>query len=1068
MKDKKAKYLIACFIALSSGMIASCSDDHPFDSSANSDSSSATSDSSSSSQSSAESSTSQQSSAESSDSQQSSAESSSESQDNVVIVDSLTLEETERYLKLSVEASADKITVNLTSDVKDVGDADVEIFKLKPYQYFDYEKENDYFFTGVSEELVGFDSEYKLFDCKLGKSNSFTLARFEDDGYDNLYSKYYVVRNDKIIKDGVFATKIDDIVDEKPVISDKSKKGLFGEDFEAYKDLNCSNTALNFDLNGTIYPNEIVNDDGTITKGAVPSSDVAYSFESNGKTFYFNKSRIDEFEKQTRKYYELGARISVIVLSTPTSNDESYPIKMTYYPYATQGAVLMGQNTSNKWGFEYYVACLEFLNYRHTMNNFENGYIANYVLNNEVDFSKDYFRINGEDKPLLETYAEEVYRLTRLANLAAKKYYNGTTVAVPFTHNWGKSEQTYGYAPLDLVEWFNKRSKTQGDFDWAIAPHCYGNSLIQVNIYKNDTCPGSGKGSKLFGISGFPTTTNDHEATSQITFSNLEVLDLYLNQDYLKCAGKVRSVYLTEAGISSFEAAGYDKTSQRNAQAACIALSYYKVSQLDSIVAYSYYRAVDHAAETVNGVYLGLIDEGGIQKPSYELWKYIDTQYSSKIADKYLKDICYWDINNTLHDKGSVSSYSEALNLFGSDYDFSNFDWGKATPEAAKCDTVLELEDKVDLGDVKFEDADYLYDGEEHALTYSGTLNSGIDVEYENNTMKDCGTKKATAIFKKDGEVVGKREATITVRHVISNKKTYKVGEKIFVTTSKCDSNLILGSGSNSSWVAIYKADATIGSDSSQYWYYDNISQDTYLRTKCIQEGDDNLCGGLPIGRYKIVYFKDSGYNFDPNDVIYIQIVGKDVETESVDLSNVSFKDKKVKYEQTKVELTIEGTLPEGITVEYKNNSLNSTGETNAVAIFKKDGVEIERRYAVLTVSTEIPNLSTNKSAYVVGEDILFTAYGKEGYWVGIYLKDDKTGPESETGTSVSIYWLYVVGDNHVSGGTYEIKSQYNNLSKRPDYKDLPAGEYKIVLFDDTGDGYHVAETVYITIVDKA
>lgn len=974
-------------------------------------------------------------------------------------------------LSLSASASKNSIKIAFSSDKKDVGDAYVEIYKLKGYQYFKEEKEETYFYTGVATEFVDISPEYKLCSVSLGSDYTISINRYEDDGYDNLYSKYYVVRKGNIIKDGVFASDIDPLVNETPKLDTKSKKGLFGEDYDAYKDLNCSNVVLNFDFTGAIYPNEIVDSEGKSHELDAPDAEEAYSFVSNGKTYYFNKSRIDLFEKETKKYYALGANISTVLLSSVTDNEETYPMKMTYEGYTVDGNPQMGQNTSNKWGFEYYLACLEFLNYRHTVNNFENGYIGNYVLCNEIDFPYCFFQ--ATDGPVaLDVYAEEYSRLMRLANLASKKYYDGTTVSVSLTHNWGSSEKgSKAYAPLDLVEWFNNRSKTQGDYNWGLAPHCYGQSLPQNEIYKNDTYPGSTEGSKLFGLNGYPTNSNDHRATSMITFSNLEVLDVYLHQDNLKCDGQVRPVYLTESGISSHELSNYDQTDQRRSQAANIALAYYKVSQLESIKTFSYYRPVDHSVETVAGAFFGLMDVDNNKKQSYELWKYIDTQYSQKVANQYLDELCYYDTDNVFHDKGTISSYQQMLNLFDSNYDFSNFDWDKATPKAAECDEVLEFEDKIDLGDVKFLSQNFLYDGQEHTITYSGTLNDGITVSYENNTLTDFGSQEAIATFKKDGEVVGKRKATISVKHISVNKDTYNLNENIFVTTSKCDPNYSLGSGNSSSWVAIYKSDAEIGPDPSQYWYYDNVVADTYSRTKCIQEGTDNLRGGLPKGSYKIVYFKDSGYNYDPKDVVYIEILGDGRASGLEDLSSISFKDKEVKYEGSEISLEIAGTLPDGVSVRYENNTLNGEGKTNAIAIFEKDGVEIERRYALLTVlPSDTKNLITNKTTYNVGEDIMVTARGESGYWVAIYLKDDVVG--TGEGTVTSLYWYYVIDSNHVSGGTYNIKTDSSsNINVRggdTSVFDLPAGDYKIILFDNTGDGYHIAERVDITIVAAA
>lgn len=988
-------------------------------------------------------------------------------------IDLLELEKTQQYIKLTASAKSNKIVLNINSDEELVGNDLTEVYMLKGYEYFQEEKNEDKFFTGLSESFVEFDEKYKVGDYTLGSNQTIELNRFDSDGYDNLYSKFYVVRNNKIIKGSVFVTEVDPLVNSKPILNIKSKKGLFGEDYESFKDLNCSYTVLNLDLNGFIYPNEVFEGDRAIEIDH-PDESKVYTFISNGSTYYFNKEKVDELDKKTKKYYELGANISLAIICSVNTNEEQFPSKMTYLPYAAQGASLMGQNTSNKYGFDYYIACIEFINYRHSLYNFEKGYISNYVIGNEIDFPQSYNRISDKQSPI-DVYMEEYSRLLRIANLASKKYCNLTTVCMPITHNWGKTEknvllnEVQGYAPLDLVEWLNKRSKLQGDFNWGLAPHSYCRSLPSNSIYELDTWYGgdditSTKGGKTIGMNQYPTNTKNHQATAMITFSNLEVLDIYLHQDNLKVNGSLRPVYLTESGISSCELPGSNINELRKTQAACIALAYYKVSQLESICGFSYYRCADHEIEASAYANFGILDIYGDKKEAYNLWKYIDTQYSEKVANKYLDYLSYYDNGKVYHAKGTVKSYQEILNIFGTDYDFSNFDWTKATPDKSKCDENLEYEDKVDLGNISFDDENYLYDGTTHRKEIKGTLNEGITVEYENNELSDCGSLKATATFKKDGELVGKRAANISVKHFVTNKNSYKKNENIFVTTSKCDDNYNIGSGSNSAWIGIYKSDAEVSTEPSKYWYSINSNDDKYTRTKVIQEGIDNLQGGITNGTYKIIYFKDSGYDYDSNDVIYITI-SKNEKLDENDISNIKFEDKEINYSGKEESLTIDDNLPDGITVRYLNNTLNEFGKTNAVAIFEKDGIEIERRYAVLSLIQN--ELSTNKEVYKVGEDILVTAYGKKNYWVGIYLKNDVVNPGEDNGVA-SIYWYYVIDSNHVSGGTYNIKEQTGQSGKylRPELVDLPAGEYKIVMFDDSSEdgGYHVNKQIYITI----
>lgn len=988
-------------------------------------------------------------------------------------VDLLELEKTQQYINLKASATSNKIKLSLNSDEELVGNDLTQVYMLRGYEYFKEEKDEDKFFTGLSESIVEIDEKYKVGEYSLGYQKEIEINRYDSDGFDNLYSKFYVVRNNKIIRGSVFVTEVEPLLNSKPILNIKSKKGLFGEDYEAFKDLNCSYTVLNLDLNGFIYPNEVF-EGGKAIEIDHPDESVTYNFISNGTIYYFNKDKVDDLEKQTKKFYKLGANITLNLICTVNTNEEQFPSKMTYLPYANQGTSLMGQNTSNKYGFDYFIACMEFINYRHSLYNFENGYISNYVIGNEIDFPQSYNRIS-EKQSSIDVYMEEYSRLLRVANLASKKYCNSTTVCMPITHNWGKTEKNgllndvQGYAPLDLVEWLNKRSKLQGDYNWGLAPHSYCRSLPSNSIYELDTWYGGDditttKGGKTIGMNQYPTNTEDHQATAMITFSNLEVLDIYLHQDNLKVNGSLRPVYLNESGISSCEIPGSNTHELRKTQAACIALAYYKVSQLDSIVGFSYYRCIDHEAETSSYANFGLLDIYGDKKESYNLWKYIDTQYSEKVSNNYLDYLSYYDNDKTYHSKGSIKSYQEMLNIFGTDYDFSNFDWTKVKPDSSKCDEVLEYEDKVDLGNISFDDENYLYDGNKHIKEIQGTLNEGITVEYENNEITEFGSTKATAIFKLNGEIVGKRVALISVKHFVTNKNQYKKNENIFVTTSKCDSNYNIGSGSNSAWIGIYKSDDEVSSTPSRYWYSINSEEDKYFRTKAIQEGIDNLQGGITGGTYKIIYFKDGSYNYDPNDVIYIS-VSKNETLDEDSLSSIKFEDKEINLNNEEVSLTIEGTLPNGISVKYIDNTLNSTGKTNAIAIFEKDGIEIERRYAVLSVIEN--ELSTNKEVYKVGEDILVTAYGKKNYRVGIYLKDDVVNPNSDNGVA-SIYWYYVIDSNHTSGGTYNIKEQTGQSGAylRPELVDLPKGEYKIVLFDDSSEdgGYHVYKQVFITI----
>lgn len=349
----------------------------------------------------------------------------------------------------------------------------------------------------------------------------------------------------------------------------------------------------------------------------------------------------------------------------------------------------MGYNTSNVYGMGYWTAAMEFFAERYSGG--EKGYVSTFVIGNEIDFSGNYFCIHKDPQPL-DVYLEEYARCLRLADLAVKKYNPDGDVCVTLTHSWVEKSYTtgwldYSYAAKDILDKLNEKTKREGDYNWGITPHPYGYSLAATRIFEYDTKEGRDKDHRM---------TADYATSAALTFTNLEILDLYLNREEMKFNGKARSVYLTESGISS---SGYygdsietdrttdadDETLCQNIQAAAIAATWYKVSQLDCIKVYSYYRMVDNPGEGVNFT-PGLLKNGGAEKFSYELWKYIDTPLSFEISYPYLKYITYYDGegNFTTYNSGKFRSYLDILNLFGTDYDFSDFDYSKAMPVQLK------------------------------------------------------------------------------------------------------------------------------------------------------------------------------------------------------------------------------------------------------------------------------------------------------------------------------------------------------------------------------------------------
>lgn len=689
----------------------------------------------------------------------------------------------ENSIGMRVKADSDNIGIELSALEQDIKGT-VDIIEVKSNEYLAADK-----ITGVSDNIVTDYLSKKIGEYVVGENKTISIERFVD-GYDRLYNKYYAVQGEKIIAGPVYATDIKAEKNVDPQFIIKSKKGVLGEDYEIYKDLNCSYTVLNFEIASLFCPTEKY-ENGVSTPLDVPEN--AIPFESNGKTYYFNPAVVTAWDNSVKQYYgESKSHITAVVWAvnhTGLSGD-NFPLDMTYMPWSAQDTKLLAFNTSNEVGLGYYTAFMEFLASRYS-DPASGLYVENFIIGNEIDYSGEYFRISEEKAPF-DTYMEEYSRLLRISNLAMKKYNSRITVNASFTHAWAKEGTSGGsgfsYAPKEMIEWLNKKSKLEGDYDWGIAPHCYGNGLGQQNVFNNDTKE--------------PSMTNDVDTTAFLTFSNIELIEVFLNREDMLFNGNTRSVWLTEAGISSKG----DK--HESTQAGIIAASWYKISQLDSIKAFAYYRMIDHAAE--GGMTFGLMASLDKKKLSYDVWKYIDTQYSPLFADRtYLEGCMYVDRSGVQHSvaSGHIKSYMDVLDPFETGWveKQNGFDWQKAMPVTITATPELEgqmfiqgIRFSADDNDfvyspIRFDSRSFIYDGEKHVLALSEPVGNDVTVRYtefikggdpseievEEPAASEIGSKTYFAIFEKDGIQIGKLQATITIGHVATDKGVYSAGADV-------------------------------------------------------------------------------------------------------------------------------------------------------------------------------------------------------------------------------------------------------------------------------------------------
>ena len=572
--------------------------------------------------------------------------------------------------KVAVGASADKINIHLEGVG---GSGTAQVVRMSADSYHPADAMQGLSKTTGAGEVVG------TYTC--GTTADLSADRFAG-GVDHLYSKYYVVQDGKLLAGPIYANSIAS-QRNRPAFEMDTIKGLVLEDDSTLamaQDVGASNTVINMNLCDLIVANEDANGNpinNSGNSGLIP-------FESNGKTYYFNAGYVHGLQSQVAAYSKAGINVIMVVIAWRVGCPATYPASLLYLK-VNQNVQTMAFNTSNALGAGYWVAAMEFLADKFSRSA-EEGMVHKFVIGNEIDCSYDWNQMipsldaNGNSQRLpLDTYMEEYTRTLRLANLAVKKYNSQAKVLVSFTHNWAKNryegnnltsttiKQYNSYAPKEMLDWMNVHIKAQGDFDWGLALHPYPVDHYTSNPLTDDV--------KYSGSNSPMPISGDFNTTPFVTPANLEVYQLYLEQPQARFNGQVRSVSLTESGIctkieSKVSAEQYQLS--LNQQAATIAQYYYRASMLTCIEEFAYFKPHDREGDNV--LKIGLMDEHGNKKPSYEVWKYIDTDKGFEIAAQYLKYIdpkasSYRDVMETVDSKFDWDSAWNANRITGTTRD---------------------------------------------------------------------------------------------------------------------------------------------------------------------------------------------------------------------------------------------------------------------------------------------------------------------------------------------------------------------------------------------------------------
>jgi hypothetical protein len=351
--------------------------------------------------------------------------------------------------------------------------------------------------------------------------------------------------------------------------------------------LGIRHAALNFNLSQLIDP------------GANPANP---SWESNGKTYHFQRSYLQGMDTQIKQLSDKGVLVNLVTLTYKSGNADINRILL--HPKAVENPPnrLCNFNTVTEEGRDWLTAAMEFVAERWANPDRAHGRVSGYVVGNEVN-SHWWWANMGQVG--MQEFAADYLRTFRMIHGAVRRQASWARVYVSLEHHWNMrypaGKQNQSFPGRSFLDYFAEKAREQGDFDWNLAFHPYPENLRNPRFWNDKTA----------------TTRDD---TPRITFKNIGVLNEYMKRPEMLFDGSPRRIILSEQGFDT------PKTPDgETVQAAAYCYAYKKIEALDGIDAFILHRHVDHPKE--GGLLLGLRrwGEGKPKKKIYECFRLADT-----------------------------------------------------------------------------------------------------------------------------------------------------------------------------------------------------------------------------------------------------------------------------------------------------------------------------------------------------------------------------------------------------------------------------------------------------------
>lgn len=346
-----------------------------------------------------------------------------------------------------------------------------------------------------------------------------------------------------------------------------SKKGLQVEIVEDALALGVKHAALNFNLSQLVAPQGDTNQPG---------------WEHDGRQYHFRHSYLEAMDRSIKTLSDQRIIVTLIVLTYQSGNPEVDRI-LIHPRCETNAPNRLGNfNTVTEEGRRWLAATLGFCAERWSRPDRKFGRVAGYIMGNEVN---SHWWWANMGRVAMEEFADDYLHTVRLAHTAIRRQSSWARVYVSLEHHWNiryaAGDERQAFPARAFVDYFARRARDGGDFDWHIAFHPYPENLFEPRFWNDKSA------------------TTNVLTTPRITFKNIELLPAYLRRPELLFNGQPRRIILSEQGFHTPEG-----TEGETIQAAAYCYAYKIVERLDGVDAFILHRHVDNAHE--GGLLLGL------------------------------------------------------------------------------------------------------------------------------------------------------------------------------------------------------------------------------------------------------------------------------------------------------------------------------------------------------------------------------------------------------------------------------------------------------------------------------